>query len=56
MKIYLLFLCALTIVLMIILNSCAGITYQGKYGTYTATPAGQVIIQPKYAITDAKGH
>lgn len=50
MKIYLLFLCALTVVLMIILNSCApAITYQGKYGTYSATPSGEIIIRPHYA-------
>jgi len=34
-------------ILVIACQSC-GVTYKGKYGTYTATPSG-VIIEPKYA-------
>lgn len=33
---------------LVMLTSC-GVTYKGKYGTYTATPTGEIIIQPKYA-------
>ena len=32
----------------LLLTSC-GVTYKGKYGTYTATPSGAIIIEPKYA-------
>ena len=33
----------------LLITSCTAITYRGKYGTYTATPGGALIIQPKYA-------
>lgn len=39
----------LIVAIALALPSCMGLTYQGKYGTYTATPAGQLIIKPNYA-------
>lgn len=48
MKIYYLFLVALVAVLIGVLNSCA-VQYEGKFGTYTATPDGTIIIEPYYA-------
>ena len=30
------------------LTSC-GVIYEGKYGEYTITPTGTVVIKPKYA-------
>jgi hypothetical protein len=33
---------------MIVVNSC-GVVYEGKYGEYTLTPTGTVVIKPKYA-------
>jgi hypothetical protein len=41
-------LCIVHIVLMIVVNSC-GVVYEGKYGEYTLTPTGTVVIKPKYA-------
>lgn len=35
-------------IIAIALSSC-GVTYKGKYATYSATPAGTVIIEPHYA-------
>jgi hypothetical protein len=30
------------------LSSC-GVVYKGKFGTYTASPSGVIIIEPSYA-------
>ena len=35
-------------ILTIFYTSC-GVVYKGKYGNYTLTPAGTVIIEPNYA-------
>jgi hypothetical protein len=39
---------ALVLVVMCFLNGC-GVVYEGKYGEYTLTPTGTVVIKPKYA-------
>lgn len=39
---------ALVLLVTCFLNSC-GIIYKGKYGDYTITPTGTVVIEPKYA-------
>jgi hypothetical protein len=41
-------LCIVVVALMIVMNSC-GVIYEGKYGKYTLTPTGTVVIKPKYA-------
>ncbi len=33
---------------ILIITSC-GVTYKGKYATYSATPTGVIIIEPYYA-------
>ena len=38
----------IVIILVIACQSC-GVIYEGKYGEYTLTPTGTVIIKPKYA-------
>ena len=35
-------------ILVIACQSC-GVIYEGKYGDYTLTPTGTVVIKPKYA-------
>jgi hypothetical protein len=35
-------------ILVISLSSC-GVVYKGKFGTYTASPSGVIIIEPAYA-------
>lgn len=35
-------------ILSTLLTSC-GVIYEGKYGDYTLTPTGTVVIKPKYA-------
>jgi len=39
-----------TILAIIILSlSSCGVVYKGKFGTYTASPSGVIIIEPSYA-------
>jgi len=35
-------------ILALFYTSC-GVIYKGKYGNYTLTPAGTVVIEPAYA-------
>jgi len=35
-------------IIVLSLASC-GVVYRGKYGTYTASPSGVIIIEPAYA-------
>lgn len=38
----------LIVAIVLSLSSC-GVVYRGKYGTYTTTSTGTIIIEPKYA-------
>jgi hypothetical protein len=35
-------------IIVLSLSSC-GVVYKGKFGTYTASPSGVIIIEPAYA-------
>lgn len=48
MKIRLLLQVALIISATCFITNC-GVSYKGKYGDYTLTPAGTVVIEPHYA-------